>query len=106
MALTLTVTNERAARIPQPRVVSEDPLVVEIKFPEIQGSVSMTVERTGQEDQAVIRFDGSLVGVLSRFMNGKIDYEYGAGIIESIRRLSTLITDRQRRNYQGTLLFI
>lgn len=106
MLQTLTVTDERSAGIPQPRIVSEDPLVVEIEFPEIHASVSMTIEEEDSQEQAVIKFKANLVDVLSRFMNQEVDYIYGAAIIESIRRLSTVIAERRRVNFQATLLYL
>ncbi len=104
MTRTITISDGRLNRVPQPQVVSENPLEVEIEFPEIRASVSMLIEGEGQDEQAIIKFKDGLVNVLAQFMNGETDYEYGAAIIESIRRLSTVISERRRVNHQGTLL--
>ena len=105
MSRTLTVTDKCSAMVPQPRIVSEDPLAVEIEFTTLS-KISMNIEGEAPYELVDIRFEGSLVEVVPRYMNQEVDYIYGAVIIESIRRLSTVIAERTRVNTQLTLLHL
>jgi len=85
----------------QPRIISEDPLVIEIDFFWTRKTVSLTVE----DGQVVFRFPETLLQVISMFMNKEVDYIYGGALLEAMKRMVTVAYERERINHQPILIF-